>query len=107
MNHPDTTKESYSYGPRKLNIILTQLHCNASFLNYDLCKVKMLSNASCNCGAPCENSHPFFLELNIQRMIIYKNIGLDNIRKKRIKKKEKRINTFGDVRWFFRSFRQL
>jgi hypothetical protein len=28
-------------------------------------------------------------------MIIYKNIGLDNIRKK--KKNEKRINTFGDV----------
>ena len=27
--------------------------------------------------------------------------------KKRIKKKEKRINTFGDVCWFFRSFRQL
>ena len=25
----------YSYGPRKLNIILTQLLCNASFLNYD------------------------------------------------------------------------
>jgi hypothetical protein len=25
----------YSYGPRKLNIILTQLRCNASFLNYD------------------------------------------------------------------------
>jgi hypothetical protein len=48
------------------------------------------------------------IELNIQRMIIYKNIGLDNIRKiKRIKKKEKRINTFGDVCWFFRSFRQL
>ena len=40
-------------------------------------------------------------------MIIYKNIGLDNIRKKRKKKKEKRINTFGDVCWFFRSFRQL
>ena len=34
-------------------------------------------------------------------MSIYKNIGLDNIRKK------KRINTFGDVCWFFRSFRQL
>ena len=42
------------------------------------------------------------IELNIQRMIIYKNIGLDNIRKK-----EKKINTFGDVCWFFRSFRQL
>ena len=26
--------------------------------------------------------------------------------KKRKKKKEKRINTFGDVCWFFRSFRQ-
>jgi hypothetical protein len=52
----------YSYGPRKLNacIILTQLHCNASCLNYDLCKVKISSNASCNCGAPCENSHHFF-----------------------------------------------
>ena len=25
----------YYYGPRKLNIILTQLRCNASFLNYD------------------------------------------------------------------------
>ena len=53
----------YSYGPRKLNIILTQLRCNASFLNYDLCKVKILSNTSCNCGAPCENSHHFFFWL--------------------------------------------
>jgi hypothetical protein len=52
----------YSYGPRKLNIILTQLCCNASFLNYDLCKVKILSNASCNCGVPCENSHHFFFD---------------------------------------------
>ena len=51
-----------SYGPIKLNIILTQLRCNASFLNYDLCKVKILSNASCNCGAPCENSHHFFFD---------------------------------------------
>jgi len=41
----------YSYGPRKLNIILTQLRCNASFLSNDLGKVKILSNASCNCGA--------------------------------------------------------
>ena len=41
-------------------------------------------------------------------MTIYKNISLDNIReKKRIKKKEMRINTFGDVCWFFRSFRQV
>ena len=43
-------------------------------------------------------------------MIIYKNIGLDNIRKKKKKSKKKReytVNTFGDVCWFFRSFRQL
>ena len=52
----------YSYGPRKLIIILTQLSCNESFLNYDLCKVKILSNASCNSGAPCENSHHSFFD---------------------------------------------
>ena len=52
----------YSYVPKKLSIILAHLRCNASFLNYDLCKVKMLSNASCNCGAPCENSHHFFFD---------------------------------------------
>jgi hypothetical protein len=28
------------------------------------------------------------IELNIQRMIIYKNIGLDNIRRKKEKRKE-------------------
>jgi len=52
----------YSYGPRKLNIIFTQFGCNASFLNYDLCKVKILSNVSCNCGAACENSHHFLFD---------------------------------------------
>jgi hypothetical protein len=30
--------------------------------NYDLCKVKILWNASCNCGTPCENSHHFFFD---------------------------------------------
>jgi hypothetical protein len=40
-------------------------------------------------------------------MTINKNIIIDNVRKKnkKIKKKEKRINTFGDVCWFFRLFR--
>ena len=52
----------YSYGHRKLNINLTQLRFNASFFNYDLCKVKILLNASCNCGAPCENYHHFFFD---------------------------------------------
>jgi hypothetical protein len=52
----------YSYGPRKLNIILTHLRWNTSFLNYDWCKDKILSNYSCNCGAPCEISHHFFFD---------------------------------------------
>ena len=54
----------YSYGARKLNIILTQFRCNTSFLNYDLCKVKIISNASCSCGAPCGNSQHFFFDCN-------------------------------------------
>ena len=37
-------------------------------------------------------------------MIIYKNIGLDNIREKK-KNKEKRIEN--KYFWFFRSFRKL
>jgi hypothetical protein len=47
------------------------------------------------------------IELNLQRMIIYKNIGLDNIRKKRKKEKKKRITTFGDVCWFFNIFKSM
>ena len=34
----------YYYGPRKLNVILTQLRCTASFLNHDLYKVHILSS---------------------------------------------------------------
>jgi hypothetical protein len=41
----------YSYGPRKLNIVLTQFRCSATFLNYDLFKVNIISNPSCSCGA--------------------------------------------------------
>ena len=33
----------YEIGPRKLNIILTQLRCFASFLNYDLFQVNIVS----------------------------------------------------------------
>ena len=70
----ETIPRHYYYGPRKLNIILTQLRCNASFLNYDLCKVNILSNASCNCGAPCENSHHFFFDCDKceHRNVLYK-----------------------------------
>jgi hypothetical protein len=39
------------YGPRKLNIVLTQIRYSATFLNYDLFKVNIISNPSCSCGA--------------------------------------------------------
>jgi hypothetical protein len=57
----------YSYGPRKMNIILIQLRHIASFLNYDLCKDKKKSSASCNCGAPCKNSHLFVFDCDKYR----------------------------------------
>jgi hypothetical protein len=46
----------YSYGPRKLNIVLTQFRCPATFLNYDLFKVNIISNPSCSCDAIQEDS---------------------------------------------------
>jgi hypothetical protein len=46
-------------GPRKLNNILTQLRCFASFLNYDLFKVNIVSDPSCRCGANREDSYHF------------------------------------------------
>ena len=46
----------YEIGPRKLNIILTQLRCFASFLNYDLFQVNIVSDPSCRCGANREDS---------------------------------------------------
>ena len=53
----------FSYGPRKLNIILPQIRCSASFLNEDLFKVNIVNSPSCNnCGASLENARHFFLE---------------------------------------------
>ena len=52
----------YEIGPRKLNIILTQLRCFASFLNYDLFQVNIVSNPSCRCGANREDSYHFFFD---------------------------------------------
>ena len=51
----------YFYGPRKLNIILTQLRSSASFLNYDLFRVGIVSDPSCRCGVALENLKHFFL----------------------------------------------
>jgi hypothetical protein len=52
----------YSYGPCKLNIVLTQFRCSATFLNYDLFKVNIISNPSCSCGAIREDSYHYFFE---------------------------------------------
>jgi hypothetical protein len=52
----------YSYGPRKLNIVLTQFRCPATFLNYDLFKVNIISNPSCSCDAIQEDSYHYFFE---------------------------------------------
>jgi hypothetical protein len=50
-----TVPKHYFYGPQKLNIILTQLRSSASFLNYDLFRVGIVSDPSCRCGAAFEN----------------------------------------------------
>ena len=55
----------YFHGPRKLNIILTQLRSSASFLNYDLFRVGIVSDSSCRCGGPLENLKHFFLDCPI------------------------------------------
>ena len=52
----------YEIGPRKLNIILTQLRCIASFFNYDLFQVNIVSDPSCRCGANREDSYHFFFD---------------------------------------------
>jgi hypothetical protein len=47
----------YEIGSRKLNIILNQLGCFASFLNYDLLQVNIVSDPSCHCSANREDSY--------------------------------------------------
>ena len=52
----------YSYGPRKLNIVLTQFRFSATFINCDLHKVNIQSNPPCSCGAIREDSYHYFFE---------------------------------------------
>ena len=59
----DNTKripKHFYYGPRKLNIILTQLRNSYSFLNYDLSKVNIVNDAACSGGAPREDAFHYF-----------------------------------------------
>jgi hypothetical protein len=50
------------YGPRKPNVILTQLRCSVSFLNNDLFKSNIVSSPNCVCGVPREDAFHFFFE---------------------------------------------
>ena len=52
----NVSQKHFYYGPRKLNIILTQLCNSYSFLNYDLSKVNIVNDAACSCGAPREDA---------------------------------------------------
>jgi hypothetical protein len=65
-------------GPRKLDIILTQLRNSASFLSFDLFRVGIVSYPSCRCGAALENLKHFFLDCPIYiqaRTILIGNIN--------------------------------
>ena len=78
----DNTKrilKHFYYGPRKLNIILTQLCNSYSFLNYYLSKVNIVNDAACSCGAPREDAyHYFFTCPNYTeiRLAMMKNLNL-------------------------------
>ena len=50
----------YLYGPRKLNIILTQLRCSASSLNNDLFRANIINDPSCHCGSDIEDVYHYF-----------------------------------------------
>ena len=52
----------YAIRHQKPNIILTQLRCFASFLNYDLFQVNIVSDPSCRCSANREDSYHFFVD---------------------------------------------
>jgi hypothetical protein len=85
MNHKYSIVYKNEIGPRKLNIILTQLRCFASFLNYDLFQVNIVSDPSCRCGANREDSYHFFfakvrvIEVRVNQMLILDKIIDKNV----------------------------
>ena len=52
----------YEIRHRKLNIILTQVRCFASFMNYDLFQINIVPGLSCRCDANREDSYHFFFD---------------------------------------------
>ena len=67
------------YGPRKLNINLTQLRSSASLLNYDLFRVGIVSDPSCRCGAALENLKHFFFDCPIYLHVQARTTLIDNL----------------------------
>ncbi|XP_071133192.1 uncharacterized protein [Mytilus edulis] len=61
-NENQSNLKHYLYGPRKLNIILTQFRCSASFLNCDLFRANIISDPTCKCGLDIEDMHHFFFD---------------------------------------------
>ena len=61
-NEINIVPKHFMYGPRKLNVTLTQLRCSASFLNHDLFKSNIVSSPNCACGVPPEDIFHFFFE---------------------------------------------
>ena len=62
QNLKHSSFQFHSYGPKKLNIILTQMRCGATFLNYDLSRVGIIQDPSCRCGDQQETIFHFFFE---------------------------------------------
>ena len=54
----------FLYGPRKLNVVLTQIRHSAPFLNDDLYNDNIINTAACRRGAPSETTNHFFFECN-------------------------------------------
>ena len=62
VNEINIVPNHFLYGPRKLNVILNQLRCSASFLNNDLHKANIISSPNCACGVPREDAYHLFFE---------------------------------------------
>ena len=51
------------------NVILSQIMCSASFLNYDLFKVNIVASPNCNCRSPREDAEHFFFFCKIYSLL--------------------------------------
>jgi hypothetical protein len=59
-------------------VALTQVRCFASFLNYDLFHVNIVSDPSCRCGANREDSYHFFFDCSHyakMRYTLFRNLS--------------------------------